>query len=553
MLRTRLFLQRAYQGVRCLSFKAQNEPIKQYAKDSPERKLTEEALNRLGSTVLEIPCVIGGEEIFTDDVQTEVSPFDHSHKLASVHYGNKELINKAIQAALSARTDWEARPLEDRVQIFLKAADLISTKYRADLVAAVMLGQAKTTLQAELDIVCELADFYRFHGQYALDLINVQPLSTEESSNSMLYRGLEGFVAAVSPFNFTAIGGNLAGTPAMMGNTVVWKPSPACCFSSYKVYEILREAGVPDGVINFIPAPATVFGDTITASPDLAAVAFVGSTKTFQHLWKQVGQNLDIYKTFPRLIGECGGKNYHLIHPSADIDTVVNCTVRSAFEFGGQKCSACSRMYVPESLWSKVKEGMLEIHKQIKIGPPSDFSSFYSAVIDAAAFDKIKSYLDYARTSPSVKTLAGGNCDKSKGYFVEPTIYETNDLNDKLMKEEIFGPVVTVYVYPDNTFSETAEMISKSSAYGLTGAIFARDSEVTETTANLLRDSAGNFYINDKSTGSVVGQQPFGGGRLSGTNDKAGGALYIQRWVSPQSVKQTHKPITEWRYPSMEV
>ncbi|XP_022090429.1 delta-1-pyrroline-5-carboxylate dehydrogenase, mitochondrial-like isoform X2 [Acanthaster planci] len=511
------------------------------------------ALNRLGSTVLEIPCVIGGEEIFTDDVQTEVSPFDHSHKLASVHYGNKELINKAIQAALSARTDWEARPLEDRVQIFLKAADLISTKYRADLVAAVMLGQAKTTLQAELDIVCELADFYRFHGQYALDLINVQPLSTEESSNSMLYRGLEGFVAAVSPFNFTAIGGNLAGTPAMMGNTVVWKPSPACCFSSYKVYEILREAGVPDGVINFIPAPATVFGDTITASPDLAAVAFVGSTKTFQHLWKQVGQNLDIYKTFPRLIGECGGKNYHLIHPSADIDTVVNCTVRSAFEFGGQKCSACSRMYVPESLWSKVKEGMLEIHKQIKIGPPSDFSSFYSAVIDAAAFDKIKSYLDYARTSPSVKTLAGGNCDKSKGYFVEPTIYETNDLNDKLMKEEIFGPVVTVYVYPDNTFSETAEMISKSSAYGLTGAIFARDSEVTETTANLLRDSAGNFYINDKSTGSVVGQQPFGGGRLSGTNDKAGGALYIQRWVSPQSVKQTHKPITEWRYPSMEV
>ncbi|XP_071805644.1 delta-1-pyrroline-5-carboxylate dehydrogenase, mitochondrial-like [Asterias amurensis] len=553
MLTTKILLRRAYQGVRCLSFKAQNEPIYQYAKGSPERERTEEALNRLGSTVLEVPCVIGGEQIFTDDVRSEVSPYDHQHKLASVHYGNKELINKAINSALSVRKEWEARPLEDRVQIFLKAADLISNKYRADLVAAVMLGQAKTAFQAELDVVCELADFYRFHGQFALDLVNIQPVSTEESKNSMLYRGMEGFVAAISPFNFTAIGGNLAGTPAMMGNVVVWKPSPACCFSSYKVFEILKEAGLPDGVINFVPAPGTVFGDAITKSPDLSAVAFVGSTKTFQRLWKQVGENLDTFKTFPRLIGECGGKNYHLVHPSADVDTVVNCTVRSAFEFSGQKCSACSRMYVPESMWPKVKEGMVNIHKQIKLGPPDDYSSFFSAVIDAASFDKIKGFLDHAKSSPSIKTIAGGNCDKSKGYYVEPTIFETDDPNEKLMREEIFGPVVTVYVYPDNKFSDTVEMINNTSPYGLTGAIFARDSAVVKETAGLLKDSAGNFYINDKSTGSVVGQQPFGGGRMSGTNDKAGGALYIQRWVSPQSVKETHEPVTDWRYPSMEV
>ncbi|XP_072019288.1 delta-1-pyrroline-5-carboxylate dehydrogenase, mitochondrial-like [Amphiura filiformis] len=555
MLSTRLSLLKHVGRVRCLSAQVHtacaNEPMKDYVKGTPERKGVEEALDKLWNSVEEIPCVIGGQNVESEDVRWETSPFDHGHRLSRVHHANKAMLNKAIDAALAARKEWEARPLEERVKIFNKAADLIAGKYRYELLAAGMLVQGKTVWQAEIDIVTELADFYRFHAQYALDLAAWQPLSTEVSSNKFVMRGMEGFVAAVSPFNFAAIGGNLAGTPAMMGNVVLWKPSRSCIQPSYRIFNILREAGVPDGVINFVPSTGPDFGDAITSSPHLAAVNFTGSNATFSGIWKQVAQNLDKYITYPRLVGETGGKNYHLIHKSADIDTVVNCSVRSAFEYGGQKCSACSRLYVPDSMWPTVKEKMLETTKQLKLGPTNDFTSFLSAVIDGKSFDNIKTYLDYAKSNPNVTVLAGGNCDKSKGYFVEPTIVETSDPHDKLMTEEIFGPVVAVYVYPENKYDETIQLVNGTSEYGLTGAIFARDQGVIDTTQSALRDSAGNFYINDKCTGAVVGQQPFGGARGSGTNDKAGAPSYILRWVSPQTVKETHNPITDWRYPHM--
>lgn len=522
-----------------------------YAKGTPERKLVEEAVKRQWNTTEEIPCVIGGQDCTSEDVRFETSPFDHSHKVARVHHANQAMLNKAIDAGMAARKEWEARPLEERVNIFMKAADLIVGKYRYDLLAAAMIVQGKTVWQAEIDIVAELADFYRFHGKYALDLAAWQPISTDVSTNSLVMRGLEGFVAAISPFNFAAIGGNLAGTPAMMGNTVLWKPSRSCILPSWIIFNILREAGVPDGIINFVPSTGPDFGAAITASPHLAAVNFTGSNGTFIGLWQEVAKNLHNYNTFPRLVGETGGKNYHLVHPSADYDTVINSTIRSAFEYGGQKCSACSRMYVPASMWPKVKEGLLEITKQIKVGPTTDFSNFVSAVIDGKSFDNIKNYLDYAKSSPNITILAGGNCDKSKGYFVEPTIVETSDPHDKLMEEEIFGPVLTVYVFPDDKFDETVELVDATSEYALTGAIFARDESAIKSLSSRLRDTAGNFYINDKCTGAVVGQQPFGGARGSGTNDKAGAPQYIMRWTSPQTVKETYTPVTEWKHPHM--
>lgn len=554
MFARQLNLLRAAQQFRALSsINPKLEPILQFAKGSPERAAVDEAVKKQWGHVEEIPCVIGGKEVFTGQTYSEVAPFDHGHAVDTVHLADKKIIDEAIQAALQARRSWEAVPLEERVQIFLKAADLISGKYRADLLAAAMITQGKTVLQAEIDIICELADFYRMHAKFALDMLQkIQPDSTDVVKNSLEFRGMEGFIAAVAPFNFTAIGGNLAGTPALMGNVVLWKPSFSNTLPNYKIFKILQEAGVPDGVLNFVPCRGPTLGDAIISSPDLACVNFTGSSATFQTMWREIGHNVHIYKTWPKLIGECGGKNYHLVSPSAHVPTAVNNTIRSAFEFGGQKCSACSRMYVAESLWPSVKEGLVEACKQMKVDSPLDHSAFFSAVINKKAFDKITEYIDNANKSSTVKTVTGGKYDGSKGYFIEPTIYECSDPHDKLMEEEIFGPVVGAYIYPDNKYEEVLRLISETSPYALTGSVFAQDEKVIEQTHSALKDTAGNFYINDKSTGAVVNQQPFGGARLSGTNDKAGSPLYVLRFVSPQSIKQNTQPLESWRYPYME-
>ena len=535
------------------NYVAVNEPILKYEEGSDEKKALAQTLEKYKGKTEDIPIVIGDEEIRTKEVKFQVEPFDHHEKIAKYHYATPDLVQKAIDNSLKARKAWDRTPLEKRCDVFLKAADLMANKYRMDLMASTMMGQAKNIVQAEIDAVCELVDFLRFNVQYAGQLIQSQPISPTSSveKNSHQYRGMEGFWAAISPFNFTAIGGHLCQAPTIMGNVVVWKPSDTAMLSNYLVYKIYREAGLPAGIINFVPADGPVFGDTVTSSPHLAGINFTGSVKTFQHLWKQVANNLENYRTYPRLIGECGGKNFHFVHKSGDLESVVNGTIRSAFEYGGQKCSACSRMYIPQSMWSEVKDKMLNIHKKIKVGSPFDKDTFVSAVIDDKAFDRIKGYLSHAKSSPNLTVIAGGNCDNSKGYFVEPTIIETSDPDDKIMHEEIFGPVVTVYPYPDEQYKEIAEKVTQTSPYALTGAIYALDEKVKEELTDTFRDSAGNFYINDKSTGSVVGQQPFGGTRLSGTNDKAGGSQYLLRFASIQSVKETYKPLTAWEYPSM--
>nr|DBA15718.1 TPA: hypothetical protein GDO54_003190 [Pyxicephalus adspersus] len=416
-----------------------------------------------------------------------------------------------------------------------------------------MIGQGKTVIQAEIDAAAELIDFFRFNAKFALQLQHEQPISVPISTNTMAFRGLEGFIAAVSPFNFTAIGGNLAGAPALMGNVVLWKPSDTAILSSYTVYNALREAGLPPNIIQFVPADGPVFGDTITSSEHLSGINFTGSVPTFKRLWKQVAENLDRYRTFPRLAGECGGKNFHFVHNSADVESVVYGTIRSAFEYSGQKCSACSRLYVPDSLWPQIKARLLEEHAKIKVGNPADdFSTFTSAVIDEKSFRRIQSWIKHAKESPNLTILAGGNCDDKVGYFVEPTIIESKDPKEKIMAEEIFGPVLTAYVYPENKYKEVLKLIDSTSPYGLTGAVFAQDKNVIQEATEVLRNAAGNFYINDKSTGAVVAQQPFGGSRASGTNDKPGGPHYILRWTSPQVIKETHVPLTEWKYPYMQ-
>uniref|UniRef100_A0A8C2HH00 Delta-1-pyrroline-5-carboxylate dehydrogenase, mitochondrial n=1 Tax=Cyprinus carpio TaxID=7962 RepID=A0A8C2HH00_CYPCA len=558
--------------------------------DSGNTDEIQEELDKDGETegpIKEIPCVIGNEEVWTKDVRYQLSPFNHSHKVSKFCYADKELLNKAIEASVAARREWDLKPVADRAQIFFKAADIISGPKRAEVLAKTMIGQVnqfgtplyvglfmlgKTVVQAEIDAAAELIDFFRFNAKHAIQLEQQQPLDSDGSTNTMLYRGLEGFVAAVAPFNFTAIGGNLAGTPAIMGNVVLWKPSDTAMSASYAVYKILRESGLPPNIIQFVPADGPVFGDTITSSEHLAGINFTGSVPTFKRLWKQVAQNLDIYRNFPRVAGECGGKNFHFVHKSADVRSVVNGTIRSVFEYGGQKCSACSRMYVPDSLWPQIKQELLDVHKQIKVGDPvEDFSTFFSAVIDDKSFSRIKGWLEHAKSSPHLKIIAGGNCDNKKGYFVEPTIIETTDPQEKIMNEEIFGPILTVYVYPENDYKKVLHLIDNTSPYALTGAIFSQDKAVINEAGKALRNAAGNYYVNDKSTGSVVAQQPFGGARASGklktiaqpkekihfdiifpgTNDKPGGPHYVLRWTSPQVVKQTHVPLTEWKYPYM--
>nr|XP_017505565.2 delta-1-pyrroline-5-carboxylate dehydrogenase, mitochondrial isoform X2 [Manis javanica] len=535
------------------SLKVANEPVLAFTQGSPERDALQKALKDLKGRTEAIPCVVGDEEVWTSDVQYQVSPYNHGHKVAKFCYADQALLSKAIEAALAARKEWDLKPVTDRAQIFLKAADLLSGPRRAEVLAKTMVGQGKTVMQAEIDAAAELIDFFRFNAKFALELEGEQPISVPPSTNSVVYRGLEGFVAAISPFNFTAIGGNLAGAPALMGNVVLWKPSDTAMLASYVVYRVLREAGLPPNIIQFVPADGPTFGNTVTSSECLCGINFTGSVPTFKHLWKQVAQNLDRFHTFPRLAGECGGKNFHFVHGSADVDSVVSGTLRSAFEYGGQKCSACSRLYVPHSLWPQIKGRLLEEHGRIKVGDPAeDFGTFFSAVIDAKSFGRIKKWLEHARSSPSLTVLAGGKCDDSVGYFVEPCIIESKDPREPIMKEEIFGPVLTVYVYPDDKYKETLQLVDSTTSYGLTGAVFAQDKDIVQEATKMLRNAAGNFYINDKSTGSVVGQQPFGGARTSGTNDKPGGPHYILRWTSPQVIKETHAPLGDWRYSYMQ-
>uniref|UniRef100_A0A4W6FG03 Multifunctional fusion protein n=2 Tax=Lates calcarifer TaxID=8187 RepID=A0A4W6FG03_LATCA len=538
MLRVRAAVGWSWRGFKtfsCAAVEVKNEPILSFNEGSAERKELLKALDSVKGVTEEIPCVVGDEHVWTKDIRYQLSV-------------SRELINKAIVASMAARRDWDLKPIQDRAQILFKAADVISGPRRAEVLAKTMIGQGKTVVQAEIDAAAELIDFFRFNAKHAIELQKQQPLDAEGSTNTMLYRGLEGFVAAVAPFNFTAIGGNLAGTPALMGNVVLWKPSDTAMSASYAVYRVLRECGLPPNIIQFLPADGPVFGDTITSSEHLAGINFTGSVPTFKRLWKQVAENLDTYKTFP----ECGGKNFHFVHRSADVQSVVTGTIRSAFEYGGQKCSACSRMYVPDSMWPQIKQGLLDIHRSIRVGDPvEDFSTFFSAVIDDKSFSRIKRWLDHAKSSPNLKVIAGGNCDDKKGYYVEPTIIETKDPQDAIMNEEIFGPVLTVYVYPEKEYREVLQLIDSTSPYALTGAVFAQDQKVIEEAAVVLRNAAGNYYVNDKSTGSIVAQQPFGGARASGTNDKPGGPHYVLRWTSPQVVKQTHVPLREWRYPYM--
>lgn len=536
-------------GVRSLSLPP-NEPPTNLERNSADLQKLKAEIQRVQNETVEIPCIVGGKEVLTGNTHYQVAPYNHSLKIAKYHMATEEVIRDAIDSATEARKEWDRTPHEHRAAIFQKVADLITGKYRIQSLAATMVGQAKTAFEADIDCVQEIADFYRFGVHYAKGLYEGPELHQPRGViNRLIYRGLEGFVAAISPFNFTAIGGNLAGTPAIVGNVVLWKPASTSILSCYLVQKIFQEAGVPDGVVNFLPSAGQTFGDTITSSPHLAGINFTGSVETFRHIWKKVAENIDVYRTFPRLTGECGGKNFHFIHTSADIDTAVNCTMRAAYGYGGQKCSACSRLYVPESLWGKVKEGLIEKQKEMKLGSPEDFDTFVSAVIDDKSFNTIKGYIDYAKANPDLSIVAGGKCDNSVGYFIEPTIIETKKPDDKIMNEEIFGPVLTVYVYPDAKYRETLNLVDKTSPFGLTGAVFGKDRHFIQEASDVLKDAAGNFYINDKSTGSIVGQQPFGGARLSGTNDKAGSSHYIMRWVSPQSIKETMLPVDDYKYP----
>lgn len=521
-----------------------NEPILDYLVDSnsSHRLELEKCLGQLQSQVQEVPIVIKGKEYRTEDVRYQRIPFNHGEKLAEFYYASNELIQKAASAAIDARKDWQNVPVVEKLKLFETAADLVSGKYRQKLNAATILGQAKTIKQAEIDSAAELADFLRFNAHYMRELIKWQPISTKNETNSLEFRGLDGFVAAISPFNFTAIGGNLASAPTLMGNCVVWKPSDTAILSNYLILKIFEEAGFPDGVINFVPSEGFEFGRMITGNGKLAGVNFTGSLATFRWLWSEIGVNIKRYDSFPRLIGECGGKNYHLIHESANLDVAVAQTIRSAFEYSGQKCSACSRLYVPASVWPKMKEKLVAIvNDELKIGPATDYSVFTSAVIDANAYKRITDYVSYAKASQlELEILCGGESSNEVGYFVKPTIIETSNPRNRLMLDEIFGPILTVYVYSDADVEKTFDLICENN-FALTGAIFAQDETFINYAKNRLKMSAGNLYLNDKSTGAVVGQQPFGGSKLSGTNDKAGGPHYLMRWCNQQTIKRTRE------------
>lgn len=529
-----------------------NEPVKSYLKGSPERVALEAELKRQSSIELDIPLIIGGKEVRTGNTGKVVMPHDHAHVLATYHKAGPEEVRMAIKAALDAHEEWAELDWTVRASIMLKIADLLAGKYRAVINAACMLGQSKNFYQAEIDSACETIDFLRYNAAFASKIYGIQPKSGPNQINSVEYRPLEGFIFALTPFNFTSIASNLSMSPALMGNTVVWKPSTTAILSNYYLMKIYEEAGVPAGVVNFIPGSGAVIGKEIFASKDLAGVHFTGSSATFNTLWRQVGDNIANYRSYPRLVGETGGKDFIFVHPSAVAEEVGNAAYCGAFEFQGQKCSAASRMYVPKSLWPAILEKIKDTASKVKMGDVCDPSNFINAVIDEASFDNIASYIDYAKASKDAEIVLGGGYDKSKGYFVEPTVIVTTDPHFKSMEEEIFGPVLTVYVYDDADVDKAVELCDTTSPYGLTGAIWGRDRLALEKISRKLKYAAGNFYINDKPTGAVVGMQPFGGARASGTNDKAGGEFNLIRWVLPRAVKETLVPPTDHRYTYMK-
>jgi 1-pyrroline-5-carboxylate dehydrogenase len=528
-----------------------NEETLAYGPGSPERRRISAALNELRGREIEIPLIIGGREVRTGRTAVCTVPHDHRHRLAVYHLAGPEEAALAVAAARGAAAAWTAMDWTDRLAIFQKAADLIAGPQRMRINAATILGQGKNVYQAEIDAACESADFLRFTCWNASRLFGLQPLSAAGVSNLMEYRPLEGFVFAISPFNFTALGVNLAAAPALVGNCVIWKPASAAVYSAYHLMQIYKEAGLPDGVINFIPGPGAGLGPRLLSHPELAGVHFTGSTAVFRDIWKTVGANIDLYRSYPRLVGETGGKDFVFAHRSADLRVLAAALVRGAFEYQGQKCSAASRAYIPQSLWPPLKGALLEMIGSIRVGPPEDFSNFVNAVIDKAAFDKIAGYIEYARRSPDAAIIAGGECDARTGYFIHPTVIHAARPDFRTMTEEIFGPVLTVFVYDDERYAETLQLCDRTSPYALTGSIFARDREAVVSARRALVHAAGNFYINDKPTGAMIGQQPFGGGRASGTNDKAGTLFNLLRWVSPRTIKETFIPATDYRYPFM--
>lgn len=530
-----------------------NEPIYSYGSNTPERKALKAELQKMRTSQADIPMYIGSKEVRTGNKVAITPPHDHQHILGHYHEGDATHVNEAIQTALDARKNWSNLSWENRLSIFLKAADLSATKYRYKLNAATMLGQSKNAYQAEIDAACEWIDFLRFNVSFAAQIYAQQPISSEFIWNKTEQRPLEGFLFALTPFNFTAIAGNLPASMAMMGNVVVWKPAPQQIYSAQIIMEILKEAGLPDGVINLIYCDGPMAGDIIFKHPDFAGIHFTGSTKVFQTIWKEIGINIENFKSYPRIVGETGGKDFVIAHKSADAKALATGLVRGAFEYQGQKCSAASRAYIPSNLWNETLNHIKQDLAEIKMGGVEDFTNFINAVIDERAFNKITSYIDLAKNSDNATIVVGGNSDKSKGYFIEPTIIVTQDPNFVTIKEEIFGPVLTIYIYDENRFEQTLHLVDTTSPYALTGAVFSKDRYAVELATRILENSAGNFYINDKPTGAVVGQQPFGGGRASGTNDKAGSMINLLRWVSPRTIKETFLSPTDYKYPFLDI
>lgn len=529
-----------------------NEPVYSYAPGSTEREKLRAALNELKSKQIEVPLVIDGKEIRTDKKVKMTAPHDHNLVLGYAYHGGKKEIQMAIDSALKAQKTWAFMPKEQRVAVFLKAADLLAGPYRYIVNAATMLAHSKNAFQAEIDAVCELVDFFRFNAYYMQVISDIQPINPDPNIwNRIDYRPLEGFVFAITPFNFVSINGNLPTAPAIWGNVAIWKPARSVLYTSHFIMKILMEAGLPAGVINFVTGNSSEISEIVLNNENLAGIHFTGSTSVFQGMWKTIGENISKYKTYPRIVGETGGKDFIFIHQSANPLQVATAITRGAFEYQGQKCSAASRAYIPKSLWPKTKEILLSQISQIKMGDPCDFSNFMNAIIDKSAYDSIKIYIDYAKGASDAKIIAGGNCDDSKGYFIDATVIETTNPKFKTMEEEIFGPVITIYVYDDADYEKTLHLCDQTSPYALTGAIFATDRNAVQTAENILRNAAGNFYINDKPTGAVVGQQPFGGARASGTNDKAGALHNMIRWTSPRAVKENLLPPTDFKYPFM--
>ncbi|TDY14035.1 L-glutamate gamma-semialdehyde dehydrogenase [Meridianimaribacter flavus] len=528
---------------------AVNEPVKSYAPGSPEREAVLKAYKEMFNSKVDVPLYINGKDVETGNTRTMSPPHDHQHIVGTYHLAEKSHVEEAIATALEARKTWSQLPWEHRAGIFLKAAELIAGPYRAKINAATMIAQSKTIHQAEIDSACELIDFLRFNVQFMTDIYMDQPESTSDAWNRIEYRPLEGFTYAVTPFNFTAIAGNLPACMALMGNVVVWKPSDSQIYSAKVIMDVFREAGVPDGVINVVFGDPVMITDTVMASPDFSGLHFTGSTHVFKDLWKQIGNNIHNYKTYPRIVGETGGKDFIVAHKSANAKQVATAIVRGAFEFQGQKCSAASRAYIPSNLWEDVKNFVIEDVKSFKMGSPDDMSNFITAVIHEGSFDKLAKYIDGAKADADAEIIVGGNYDKSKGYFIEPTVIVTTNPKYTTMCTELFGPVITIYVYDENQYSETLKLVDETSEYALTGAILSTDRYAIDEATKALQNSAGNFYINDKPTGAVVGQQPFGGARASGTNDKAGSAQNLLRWVSPRMVKETFVTPTDYRYP----